>query len=268
MSILVDNLLQNINQDVRDGSLDREKAIDVAQNALQDLTQHPIDCAFIFGSSISNNFKPYSDIDIVVFVDGDNHWHKLMRIYDGYLLDIRVFDIKTLNALEVTARHSGHKFGIDGIVQGICIFDENNLAAYIQERFRKIFNNGPDKIPDKLLDSLRAKITHSLVELCTLDENEHVNIYVTGLNMFEDLGFFLLISNQLWFGKGKWAIRYLKYKAPDLVSEYLSAFKDLANNNRQPLCLFTLKILEKYGGAIWESTLSHPAPLIKNSDNN
>ena len=83
----------------------------------------------------------------------------------------------------------------------------------------------------------------------------------------EALSQFYFRSQNKWCASGKSIVRYLKFENPALESEFTDSFSQLfKTGDSKALEVLVKKILDPFGGLLWDGFRSDASPECKVSD--
>jgi hypothetical protein len=210
--------------------------------------------AFWAGSTSCNPEMPGSDFDIVIVFEKLPNAHREAFIHEGKLIDAFIHDIETMNYFFDEVDSPSHAPALPHMIySGIEIPKESSFGEALKKKARLLLEKGPS-ISDSSLQYRRFLITDLLDDLKnTSDSHEFLT---TCSCLHQALCEFYLLAHQQWIGKGKMLIKLLRDFNPhfekEIQSDYYCAIK---NFQSEPMEKFTQKLLDSYGGMLWDGFL-------------
>ena len=173
-------------------------------------------------------------------------------MYEGWRIDAFIHDLGTLRYFfEEIDGKSGMPALPQMILTGVLITPSSPLSEEIKHLARRVIDAGPPPWTTDQLDRARFFITDLLDDiLCPQNRAEQV---ATTAKLYDLLAEFYFRAQNKWQASGKTILHYLKKQDYELFSMYRDAFDALfKHNHTQQLEALVLKILEPYGGLLWE----------------
>lgn len=200
------------------------------------------------GSGYTNR----SDLDIVVVFEKIENAYREAFSYEGWKIDAFIHDIETLRYFfEEIDGKSGIPALPQMVLTGILITSPSPLSEEIKTLASKIIEAGPPIWSNEQLDRSRFFITDLLDDI-VCPRNRATQI-ASAARLYELLAEFYFRAQNKWRASGKTILQYLKKHDYDFASQYRDAFEDVFKyGHTQKLNELILKILEPYGGLLWE----------------
>lgn len=191
-----------------------------------------VDAVFLTGSHGTKEFKPYSDIDLVVILkENKNELYSLYRWIDGVFADIFFFDLADLKRIGESKDIDSDNFDsilLDWIKKSSIYFDKSGVLTELKSKASKIDTAHPSNRSKKgfwqkinynfvankryfgsndplYMEALELRLLYSLIEV------------ICGYIAFRDIP---------WRGE-KEAVKYLKNNHPD----FYNIFKSYSTSN-------------------------------------
>jgi hypothetical protein len=207
---------------------------------------------FWAGSVATGNYTNHSDLDIVVVFDRVQNAYREAFSYDGWKVDAFIHDIETLRYFfEEIDRKSGIPALPQMVLTGVLMTAPSPLSEEIKKLASETMDAGPPTWSKEELDRSRFVITDVLDDiLCS--QNRAAQIASTA-RFYELLAEFYFRAQNKWSASGKTILQFLKKQDYDLACLYRDAFDDVfKRGHTQQLNELVRKILEPYGGLLWE----------------
>lgn len=204
-------------------------------------------CAIFWAGSVAagSHYTNHSDLDIVVVLDQVQNAYREAFVYEGWKIDAFIHDMETLRYFfEEVDRKSGIPELPHMVLTGILITAPSPLSEQIKKLAAKIMDAGPPTWSQEQLDRSRFFITDLLDDILCPHHRAAQTASVAE---------FYFRSQNKWCASGKNILPFLKKQDYDLASSYRDAFDDVFKHGRtQSLDKLVRKILEPYGGLLWE----------------
>ncbi len=200
------------------------------------------------GSGYTNR----SDLDIIVVFEKIENAYREAFSHEGWKIDAFIHDIETLRYFfEKIDAKSGIPALPQMVLAGILITSPSPISEEIKNLASKIIEAGPPAWSKEQLDRSRFLITDLLDDiLCPRDRAAQI---ASAARLYELLAEFYFRAQNKWRASGKTILLYLKKHDYDFASQYRDAFEDVFKyGHTQGLNELILKILEPYGGLLWE----------------
>lgn len=204
------------------------------------------------GSVTTGNFTSKSDLDLVVIFDHIPNAYREAFAYEGWKIDAFIHDIETLRYFfEEVDRKSGMPVLPQMIVSGVLITPPSPLSEDIKRLASKMIEKGPPLWGREEIERARFFITDLLDDVVfARNRTEQV---ASAAKLYEVLATFYFRAQNQWQAEGKAIMHYLKKHNYDLAETYRDAFDEVfKRNHTQQLEALVHKILEPYGGLLWE----------------
>lgn len=204
------------------------------------------------GSVTTGNYTSNSDLDLVIIFDDIPNAYREAFVYEGWKIDAFIHDFATLRYFfEEIDRKSGMSVLPQMVVSGVLITPSSPLSEDIKQLATKIIDKGPPPWSKEEIDRTRFFITDLLDDIVSA-RNRTEQVASTA-KLYETLAEFYFRAQNKWQADGKAIIQYLKKENYDLAETYRDAFDEVfKRNHTQQLEVLVKKILEPYGGLLWE----------------
>ena len=233
---------------VAKGLLSRDEAIALSRQFVQ--AHHPDAVAvYGFGSAFNGNFRPHSDLDLVVVLREGMRLQSRCTMFHGAPIELHVFGADAIDPIIQFSRKHGNATVLLPIAHGSILPDSEAQAESIQQRFTAAFHAGPEPANSKLMGTLRHFVTTQLLDLAGgLEEREAIMV-ATGV--YPSLLQLLFLSSRVWRHRGKWAARYGNALADDLSTKAARAYAAAVTGDFDPFIALAMEILDRSGGPLW-----------------
>ena len=223
---------------------------------------------FWAGSIAANQGTSASDLDLVIVFEEVSHAYREAFICDGWPIDAFIHDLDTLRyfcgKLEAS---DGKPALINMILQGQEILAQNSVSIEAKVIAAEALANGPDAWNQAQIDKERFLITDILDDIKS-PKNKEEQI-ISAVHLFEPLLQFYFRAATKWTASGKSLIRLLKAENPELAEEWTTAFEILIQTaDSKAVETVVTKILEPYGGYLWDGFRSDASADWKECDEN
>jgi hypothetical protein len=205
--------------------------------------------AFLGGSSPTARRTPWSDLDIVVVLDGPPAPFRETLRHSGQVVE---WFVQTPGSLrhywrqDIARRRSPL---LRMVAEGVILTSTDGAAESYRERAAALVAAGPPEPPGTTIDMQRYLVTDLLDDLrgCS-DPVEMSYIAATLILAASDL---LLLAENRWSARGKWLPRRLAEVDPDLAGRLADA-QLAVRIDREPLVAEVLSVLHRVGGPLRE----------------
>lgn len=224
--------------------------------------------AFWAGSVASNQGTSSSDLDLVIVYESLPHAYREAFIYDGWPIDAFIHDLDTLRyfcgKLEAS---DGKPALINMILTGREILEPHECSSEAKNIAEQALAKGPDSWNQEQIDKERFLITDILDDIRS-PKNKEEQI-ISAVHLFEPLLQFYFRTQKKWAASGKSLIRLFKQENPELAEEWTTAFESLVKTGDSTAVeTVVAKILEPYGGYLWDGFRSDAPADWRESDEN
>lgn len=197
------------------------------------------------GSIMRGEGTAFSDIDLVViFPSLPQAWRESF-VEDGFPVEAFVHDAETLAYFIDKDVESGAPVMVDMIANGTIIGDKTEAAA-MQQQARDILARGPKPLTTPQLDAMRYALSDLADDLRADGPMEEMA--TTAALLYPRLIDLILLGQQQWTGKGKWAPRLLRRSDGPLAALAADAFQAAVQGNGAKLLALTDQQLARHGG--------------------
>ena len=203
---------------------------------------------FWAGSVAQNKGTSSTDLDLVIVYDNLPNAYREAFVYNNWPIDAFVHDPKTLlyfyNHLDIPSFMPALP---SMIAMGIQIPENTSFGKQLQSDALQALNHFPT-LNEKNLENRRFHITDMLDDLKS-SKSSHEKMAIS-FALYENLAEFYLLVNEHWIGTGKQLVRALEEANIQLSQEFYETFSDLGDIKK--ISDFVEKILEPYGGLLWD----------------
>ncbi|WP_313618505.1 nucleotidyltransferase domain-containing protein [Agrobacterium sp.] len=204
---------------------------------------------FVAGSIMRGEGTVFSDIDLVViFPRLPQAWRESFLL-DGFPIEAFVHDPETLTYFIGKDVESGTPVMVDMIASGTIIGNTTDATA-MQRQARDLLADGPKPLATAQLDAMRYVLSDLADDLRA--EGPADEMAAIAAQLYPRLIDFILLGQQQWTGKGKWAARLLRRFDAQLAAVAAEAFKDAVHGNRAKLVALTDQQLARHGGRLFD----------------
>ncbi|MFI5755084.1 nucleotidyltransferase domain-containing protein [Streptomyces sp. NPDC051569] len=192
--------------------------------------------AFLCGSVITDRRTAFSDLDVVVLLDGDPAPYRESLRFAGWPVELLVHTRASWDGYverEIPERRSPLLLMTAG---GIPLLDRDGAAGRLRTHARHLVAAGPPEVTADELDDRRYPLTDLLDDLAgTTDPGERLYVVT---ELARRAAEFILLSNGSWLGSGKWLARRLDEIRPGLPARLDTAVQEALTG--RPGALVTL----------------------------
>jgi predicted nucleotidyltransferase len=231
-------------------------------------TNYPEVKAVFWGGSLSEGRgTPASDLDLVIVFEALANSYREAFIFDGWPIDTFVHDLDTLRYFCKTEKSNGKPALINMILWGKEILAQNSVSIEAKIIAAEALAVGPDAWDQAQIDKERFLITDILDDIKSPNNKEEQIIGC--VHLFEPLLQFYFRAQAKWTASGKALMRLLRQENPDLAEEWTAAFEKLVQiGDATAVETVVIKILEPYGGLLWDGFRSDAPGEWKECDEN
>ncbi len=207
---------------------------------------------FCAGSIVRGEGTETSDIDLVViFPKLEKAWRESF-IFEGWPVEAFVHDPATLNYFfqEVDAK-SGVPSLPQMVAEGIAVVGDNEKAREWKLVAKRVIDAGP---PPLSADDIRNRI-YGISDLLDDLKSPKSRTEAVGISvrLYEQLGDFILRSQNRWSGNGKQLSRAMLKQLPQWHPDFINAFEALfTNSDAAPVFDLAAKAVAAFGGPIFD----------------
>ncbi|MFD5032270.1 nucleotidyltransferase domain-containing protein [Streptomyces sp. NPDC058405] len=206
--------------------------------------------AFLGGSVITHRRTAYSDLDMVVLLDGAPAPYRESLRFAGWPVELLVHTRSSWDGYverEIPERRCPLLFMC---AAGTLLIDHDGAGARLQQHARQLVADGPPKATASELDDRRYPLTDLLDDLagCT-DPGER--LFIT-TELARRTAEFILLSEGAWLGGGKWLSRRLADARPGLPERLNAAVSAALDGHTDALVALVDEALAPAGGRLWE----------------
>ncbi|MBO3739392.1 nucleotidyltransferase domain-containing protein [Actinoplanes flavus] len=227
-----------------------DRPVDVAARLVRERFPGVL-AAFLGGSSVTGRRTPWSDLDIVVVLDGPPAPFRETLRFEGWVVELFV---QTETSIE-------YYWGSDAerrrtpllrmVADGVILAGGDGAATAFQERAAALLAAGPVAPDAATIDYQRYLLTDLVDDLrgCT----EPVELAYLAATLMLAASDFLLLAENRWSARGKWLPRRIGEVDPDLPGRLAAGQRAVAvDGDREPLIAAVLAVLDFAGGPLQE----------------
>ncbi|MEV4275630.1 nucleotidyltransferase domain-containing protein [Actinoplanes xinjiangensis] len=207
--------------------------------------------AFLGGSAPTARRTPWSDLDIVVVLDGDPASFRETLRHDGQLVEWFVYTPSSLRYYWRQNVSNRRTPLLRMVAEGVPLIGADGPAITYRAEAAAILDAGPPvPAPDQVAFQ-RYLTTDLLDDLRGCSDPVEIAFLATTLVLAaSDL---LLLAGNRWSARGKWLPRRVAEVDPDLPGRLVAAQRAvLADGDREPLVAAVLAVLDRVGGPLQE----------------
>ena len=221
---------------------------------------------FWAGSVVNNQGTTASDLDLVIVYEELPNAFREAFIFDEWPIDAFVHTIGTLRYFFEESKNGS---GISGLIQMILhgreITEPSPFSKHIKTLAEQFLQKGPIAWNKEKMDTERFLIT-DLLEDIEFPKTRTEQIASTA-SLYDLLAQFYFRSQNKWSASGKSIARYLELDNPALAQNFTESFECVfKTGNITHLKQLTQKILQPYGGFLWEGYKSNASKTAKIAD--
>ncbi|MFI6350165.1 nucleotidyltransferase domain-containing protein [Streptomyces sp. NPDC050560] len=216
------------------------------------LRLHPDARAVVLGGSVLTSARTaYSDLDLVVLLDGAPAPYRLSLAEAGWPVEVFAHTVESWRGFvdrETARRRSPLLFLC---ARGELVHDRDGCGAALVAEARQRVAAGPRPIGAYELEPYRYALTDLLDDLrgC-VDPAERTFVAAEIARRTAELA---VLVRGGWVGTGKWAARRLREVAPETLREMEAAVRAcLGDEDPHPLLDVAGAVLDEAGGPLWE----------------
>jgi len=194
----------SVRPEVREGTLSHSDAASIAIRYVQ-ARWESVHCALMFGSTVTGEFGPYSDIDIMVYLS-EVTGHTITReIFEGVPIEAHMIDEKAFAQELRQAEITGIPNNAFVVLDGVILIDTSGSAERFRNAARNLFQRGPLPLQSTAEDYVSRNISKKILNLLTTNTPEERQI--VGATLKELLFYAHFVRLGTWRYTGKWAAR-------------------------------------------------------------
>ena len=205
--------------------------------------------SFLGGSAPTARRTPWSDLDIVVVLDGPPAPFRNTSRYDGWVVELFVQTPTSLAHYwrkDAAARRTPL---LRMVAEGVILTSVDGAAETYRAQAGALLAAGPAVPSAATVDMQRYLVTDLVDDLrgCT-DPVETAYLAATLVLAASDL---LLLARNRWSARGKWLPRRLAETDADLPGRLVAGQRAaIAEGDREPLVAAVLAVLDRTGGPL------------------
>lgn len=205
---------------------------------------------FLAGSVVQGGATSASDLDIVVIDDSQPTPFRRTYRESGWIIEAFVLTHSTYRELFAESYNSAIPSLQRMCACGQVIRDDGSAASIAQEA-REQLEQGPLAWMPEEIEQARYEITECLDDFAGSGKRDEDLCIAAKLAQIVPT--FVLRTNRCWVGDGKWMARCLRLHNAPLCDEWTAALgRFFAQGDKAPLISLTERILQPYGGRLYE----------------
>ncbi|MDX3854493.1 nucleotidyltransferase domain-containing protein [Streptomyces sp. AK02-01A] len=206
--------------------------------------------AFLCGSVITSRRTAFSDLDVVVLLDGAPAPYRESLRHAGWPVELFVHTRSSWDGYverEIPRRRSPLLLMC---ATGRLLLDRDGAGTLLQAHARQLVEAGPPRATQSELDDRRYTLTDLLDDLAgCADPGER--LCIVG-ELARRTAEFVLLSDGAWLGGGKWLSRRLAEARPGLPDRLNAAVRAALDGRTEALVSLVEELLAPAGGRLWE----------------
>lgn len=222
--------------------------------------------AIFWAGSLAHGYgTDRSDLDLVIVFENLPNAYREAFSYQGWKVDAFIHDMETLRYFfEKIDKTSGILALPKMVLDGTIITPSSSFSEEVKNLAPKTLEEGPPIWSQAEIDKQRFFITDKLDDI--LSPQNSAEQISSAAWLYEALAKFYFRAGGGWCASGKSILRYLENQDSDLARAYAQAFEALFKyNHTKELEVLVNKILEPYGGLLWEGYRSDAPKEYRNS---
>lgn len=228
----------------------REQAKMIAQKIMSERYPDAL-LGLCAGSIVRGQGTETSDIDLVVIYTHLKNGFRESFTFEGWPVEVFVHDFETLNYFFELDSNDGTPSLQQMVVESLVVHGSQDEAQKVKDLASKIIQSGPPSLTE---DDIKNRL-YGITDL--VDDLKSHRSRVEGIGivnrLYEQLGHFILRSQNDWSGNGKQLSRAMEKYLPDQGQEFNEAFEDFFKNNQsQKILILADKIVSKHGGYLFD----------------
>jgi predicted nucleotidyltransferase len=173
-------LIPEVNDRVRAGSLDRNDAR-TAWESLEGTVAGKVLLVVLHGSVAAGCTRPYSDIDLLIVIDGGGPPHHLARCAAGYLVDVTILPVQSITEAAQRAGRSRLHGEVTGLLEGVSLVGDDRLLDRARDRVRHILGEQGVGL-DRLTQGIEARLLGRLLDLAVAQDDRWIKALILDIH--------------------------------------------------------------------------------------
>ncbi|HDX9613972.1 TPA: nucleotidyltransferase domain-containing protein [Bacillus toyonensis] len=226
------------------------KPIEAAQSIVT--SQFPnCDVALLGGSVVRGEATKTSDLDIVIVDQSLSSCYRESFYSNGWPVEVFVHNFATYKTFFKMDCDRGRPSLPQLVSEGIVLKGESEIVEKLKREANDLLIKGPDKWTEDTMKQKRYFISDTLDDFIGASKREE-ELFIANL-LAELIHEYVLRVNGQWLGNSKWFIRVLRRYDDQYAEQFVAAFDYFyKNGDKNVLINFTEKMLELYGGRVFE----------------
>lgn len=234
--------------EVKSGELAQAEALAIARAYV--VEHHPeAICSFAFGSSVTGDFQPYSDVDLIVIEPAVERGETRRLMYEGVPMEVHILDQFSFSHSLRSAEAMGTSAVVFVAADATLLTGTEEQARWYRSNAADVQRRGPPPTPDYIKEASRRNIPMRIADVVKSESFGERSVLADALSELLYLTHFA--RRGLWRHTGKWAPRHV----PEFAQELAESLDD-ARHGRDFDRLIALaeRELEPWGGFLWSGT--------------
>ncbi|MGP4040942.1 nucleotidyltransferase domain-containing protein [Gracilibacillus sp. D59] len=231
------------------GRYDRLSPVDTAAKFIQ---RHYENCegALLAGSVVRGEATKTSDLDIVIFDRNIQSSYRESLFELGWNIEVFVHNLTSYKDFFASDCERARPSMPRMVMEGEVIIDKGIITS-IKNEAKELLDKGPAKWSTETVNTKRYFITDALDDLIGSDDRAE-SIFIVN-TLAEQLGEFVLRTNNRWVGDSKWVIRSLKNYDKGFTVRFIDAFDTFYQTNKiDKIIILVDEVLNPYGGRFFD----------------
>lgn len=205
--------------------------------------------AVLAGSIIRGEATAHSDLDIVVFDSSLKASYRESLVEFGWPIELFAHNLESYRMFFEMDYWDATATMQRMVSEGKIIVDKGILTSIKQEAVQQL-ETGPEVWSEKTIAAKRYFLTDILDDF--IGSENMAEDYFSAGQLAQQLHEFVLRTNGLWIGKGKWIVRALKKYDPAFAEQFVEAFESFyRTGEKTKIISLTDFVLESYGGRLF-----------------
>ncbi|MEV0901550.1 nucleotidyltransferase domain-containing protein [Actinoplanes sp. NPDC049802] len=207
--------------------------------------------AFLGGSAPTSRRTAWSDLDVVVVLDGPPAPFRETLRFQGWVVELFVHTPTSLEYYWDFDAERRRTPLLHMVAEGVVLVDGDGSAARFRDRAAGLLAAGPATPSAESVDYQRYLLTDLVDDLRGCSDPVEL-AYLAATLMLAASDLLLLVGNR-WSARGKWLPRRVGEVAPDLPGRLATGQRAVVvDGDREPLIAAVLDVLASAGGPLQE----------------
>lgn|GEM_PF-2907890 len=248
LDAVIARTLPELAPEVRNGQLSRERAIEIMRVAVE---RYYPDCSYAFGhgSALTGAYKPYSDLDVIVFVPEGEHWEIRKELVEGFLVEFTSFTINAIHLMTMLSFYIRLPLGLVA-ADGEIVVDKDGGAQAFQDQLRFMREAFFDVDQSEAVARVREQLFTMLLEFRKSHAPEVVRaVALTGYHVMMSA---ITLSNNFWNHRPKHLAKHEDLPGAARIAELHAAIAAVMHGDIGPIVGLVEALLNELGGPVWK----------------